>query len=181
MSQACPDSRRQNFFGNDAVAVAMRFAMRNGQSCFSLRKFLAILSAIRKSLAIALAMPWCTLLCGSVGNAYVFLEGKSVCSVSRHTIRIRCPNVDTFIRFLSAAGVCVCVGGGIKEIHCQERICYASSHYWPWKVNHYHLPSDQVLKADIYVLYTTDSEMWVDVGWTWCVWTPDTLAKQLHC
>ena len=32
----------------DTVAVAMRFAMKNGQICFSLRKFLAISSAIRK-------------------------------------------------------------------------------------------------------------------------------------
>ena len=32
--------------GNDTVAVAMRFAMTNGQICFSLRKFLAISPAI---------------------------------------------------------------------------------------------------------------------------------------
>ena len=30
------------------VAVTMRFAMKNGQICSSLRKFLAILSAIQK-------------------------------------------------------------------------------------------------------------------------------------
>ena len=34
--------------GNDTVAVAMQFAMKNGQVCFSLRKFLAISSAIQK-------------------------------------------------------------------------------------------------------------------------------------
>ena len=47
--QACPDSRRRFFFcGNDTVAVAMRFAMKNGHICFSLRKFLVISSAIQK-------------------------------------------------------------------------------------------------------------------------------------
>ena len=46
--QACPDSRRRCFLcGNDTVAVAMRFAMKNGPICFSLRKFLAISSAIQ--------------------------------------------------------------------------------------------------------------------------------------
>ena len=34
--------------GNDTVAVAMRFAMKNDQICFSLRKFLAISPAIQK-------------------------------------------------------------------------------------------------------------------------------------
>ena len=34
--------------GNDTVAVAMRFAMKNGETCFSLRKFLAISPAIQK-------------------------------------------------------------------------------------------------------------------------------------
>ena len=34
--------------GNATVAVAMRFAMKNGQICFSLRKFLAISLAIQK-------------------------------------------------------------------------------------------------------------------------------------
>ena len=34
--------------GNDTVAVAMHFAMKNGQICFSLRKFLAISPAIQK-------------------------------------------------------------------------------------------------------------------------------------
>ena len=34
--------------GNDAVAVAMRFAMKNGKICFSLRKFLPISPAIQK-------------------------------------------------------------------------------------------------------------------------------------
>ena len=34
--------------GNDTVAVAMQFAMKNGQICFSLRKFLAISPAIQK-------------------------------------------------------------------------------------------------------------------------------------
>ena len=34
--------------GNATVAVAMRFAMKNGQICFSLRKFLAISPAIQK-------------------------------------------------------------------------------------------------------------------------------------
>ena len=34
--------------GNDAVAVAMHFAMKNGQIRFSLRKFLAISLAIQK-------------------------------------------------------------------------------------------------------------------------------------
>ena len=34
--------------GNDTVAVAMHFAMKIGQICFSLRKFLAISSAIQK-------------------------------------------------------------------------------------------------------------------------------------
>ena len=34
--------------GNDTVAVAMRFAMKNGKICFSLRKFLAISPAIQK-------------------------------------------------------------------------------------------------------------------------------------
>ena len=34
--------------GNDTVAVAMRFAMKNGQICFSLRKYLAISPAIQK-------------------------------------------------------------------------------------------------------------------------------------
>ena len=33
-SQACPDSRRRFFFGDDTVAVAMRFAMQTGQICF---------------------------------------------------------------------------------------------------------------------------------------------------
>ena len=36
------------------VAVAMHFAMKNCQICFSLQEFLAILSAIEKSLAIGL-------------------------------------------------------------------------------------------------------------------------------
>ena len=36
------------FCRNGTVAVAMRFAMKNGQICFSLRKFLAISSAIQK-------------------------------------------------------------------------------------------------------------------------------------
>ena len=44
------------FYGNNmvavamrfAMAVAMRFAMTKGQICFSLRKFLAISSAIQK-------------------------------------------------------------------------------------------------------------------------------------
>ena len=34
--------------------------MKIGQICFSLRKFLAISSAIQKIVAIAVAMPWCT-------------------------------------------------------------------------------------------------------------------------
>ena len=34
--------------GNDTVAVAMHFAMKNGRICFSLRKFLAISPAIQK-------------------------------------------------------------------------------------------------------------------------------------
>ena len=34
--------------GNDTVAVAMHFAMKNGKICFSLRKFLAISPAIQK-------------------------------------------------------------------------------------------------------------------------------------
>ena len=34
--------------GDDTVAVAMHFAMKNGQICFSLRKFLAISPAIQK-------------------------------------------------------------------------------------------------------------------------------------
>ena len=34
--------------GNDTVAVAMHFAMKSGQICFSLQKFLAISSAIQK-------------------------------------------------------------------------------------------------------------------------------------
>ena len=34
--------------GNDTVAVAMHFAMKNGKFCFSLRKFLAISLAIQK-------------------------------------------------------------------------------------------------------------------------------------
>ena len=46
--QACSDSRRRFFCGNDTVAVAMLFAMKNGQICFSLQKFLAISSAIQK-------------------------------------------------------------------------------------------------------------------------------------
>ena len=47
--QACLDSSRRFFWrGNDTFAVAMRFAMKNGQICFSLRKFLAISSAIHK-------------------------------------------------------------------------------------------------------------------------------------
>ena len=46
--QPCPDSKRRFICGNDTVAVAMRFAMKNGQICFSLRKFLAISSAIQK-------------------------------------------------------------------------------------------------------------------------------------
>ena len=45
---------------NDTVAVATHFAMKKGQICFSLRKFLVISPAIQKSLAIAVAMPWCT-------------------------------------------------------------------------------------------------------------------------
>ena len=36
------------FCGNDTVAVAMRFAMKNGQMCFSPRKFLAISSVTQK-------------------------------------------------------------------------------------------------------------------------------------
>ena len=31
--QACPDSRRRFFGGNDTVAVAMRFAKKYGQIC----------------------------------------------------------------------------------------------------------------------------------------------------
>ena len=48
--QACPDSKRRFFFcSNDTVAVAMRFAMKNGQMCAShVQKFLAIPSAIQK-------------------------------------------------------------------------------------------------------------------------------------
>ena len=46
--------------GNDTVAVAMHFTMKNSQICFSLRKFLAISLAIQKIVAIAVAMPWCT-------------------------------------------------------------------------------------------------------------------------
>ena len=46
--QACPDSRRLSFCGNDTVAVAMRFAMKNGKLRFSMRKLLAISSAIPK-------------------------------------------------------------------------------------------------------------------------------------
>ena len=34
--------------GNDTVAVAMQFAMKNGKICFSLRKFLAISPVIQK-------------------------------------------------------------------------------------------------------------------------------------
>ena len=34
--------------GDDAVAVAMHFAMKNGQTCFSLRKCLAISPATQK-------------------------------------------------------------------------------------------------------------------------------------
>ena len=34
--------------GNDTVAVAMHLAMKNGQICFWLRKFLAISPAIQK-------------------------------------------------------------------------------------------------------------------------------------
>ena len=34
--------------GNDTVAVAMHFAMKNGQICSSLRKFLAMSLAIQK-------------------------------------------------------------------------------------------------------------------------------------
>ena len=45
--QDCPDSRRRFFCGNYTVAVATPFAMKNGQMCFSLRKFLAISSAIQ--------------------------------------------------------------------------------------------------------------------------------------
>ena len=39
------------FCGNDTVAVAMHFAMKNSRICFSLRKFLAISSAIQKSVS----------------------------------------------------------------------------------------------------------------------------------
>ena len=47
--QACPDSRRRFLFAvTDTVAVAMSFAMKNGQICFSLWKFLATLSANQK-------------------------------------------------------------------------------------------------------------------------------------
>ena len=49
--RACSDSRRRFFCGNDTIAVAMRCAMKNGQICslsLSLRKFLAISSAIQK-------------------------------------------------------------------------------------------------------------------------------------
>ena len=45
---ACPRNRLRSLCGNDAVAVAMHFAMKNGQIRFSLRKFLAISSAIQK-------------------------------------------------------------------------------------------------------------------------------------
>ena len=48
------------FFGNDTLAFAMPCAMKNGQICFSLQKFLAISLAMQKSLAIAIAVPWCT-------------------------------------------------------------------------------------------------------------------------
>ena len=41
-------NRMRFLCGNDTVAVAMRFAMKNGQICFSLRKFLAISPAIQK-------------------------------------------------------------------------------------------------------------------------------------
>ena len=51
--QACPVSRKRFFCGNDTVVVAMRFAMQDGQICFSLWKF-------RFRLRFAVAMPWCT-------------------------------------------------------------------------------------------------------------------------
>ena len=41
-------NRLQFLCGNDTAAVAMHFAMKNGQICFSLRKFLAISLAIQK-------------------------------------------------------------------------------------------------------------------------------------
>ena len=41
-------NRSRLLCGNDTVAVAMHFAMKNGQICFSLRKFLAISPAIHK-------------------------------------------------------------------------------------------------------------------------------------
>ena len=77
-SKVCDSFMRSNcaqrfFLGNrlrlqsavdDMVAVAMHFAMKNGLNCFSLRKFLAISPAIQKSLAIAVAMPWCTYVKG---------------------------------------------------------------------------------------------------------------------
>ena len=50
--QACPDSRRRVSFAvtlrSRLPPVAMHFAMKNGQICFSLRKFPAISSAIPK-------------------------------------------------------------------------------------------------------------------------------------
>ena len=58
--QACPDSRRRSFCGNNMVEGAMHFMMKNVQLCFSLRKSLSISSAIQKSLENVVALPWCT-------------------------------------------------------------------------------------------------------------------------
>ena len=41
-------NRSRFLCGNDTVALAMHFAMKNGQICFSLQKFLAISLAIQK-------------------------------------------------------------------------------------------------------------------------------------
>ena len=68
--------------GNDTVAVAMHFAMKNGKFCFSLRKFLAISPAIQKIASD----------CGC--DAVVHLEGRAGdhfhCTVEPSPGHIRC-------------------------------------------------------------------------------------------
>ena len=43
--------------GSDTVAVAMHFAMKNGQICFPLRIFFAISPAIQKSASVGKILP----------------------------------------------------------------------------------------------------------------------------
>ena len=50
------------FCGNNTVAVAMRFAMKMAKFAFHCGHSLRFCLRFKKSLAIAVAMPWCTLV-----------------------------------------------------------------------------------------------------------------------